>query len=145
MFESLKVIFNLYCRLIHSRTNSRLYDNNAHKKCFFCAFVLLRTPPLRSIYRNSRYIINISQKEVGVNQLNKPVIMYLPVDLVMECDALAKELSISRSQLVRTCLKRELVFVREVQLPEKASADQDIAQRRANWSPASSEGGNGVS
>jgi metal-responsive CopG/Arc/MetJ family transcriptional regulator len=46
----------------------------------------------------------------------KTILLHLPEDMVVELNTISKELGIARAELIRRCLRRDLAFVKAVEL-----------------------------
>jgi metal-responsive CopG/Arc/MetJ family transcriptional regulator len=64
---------------------------------------------------------------------HKPVLINLPVTLLQQLDRAAARLELSRSELVRRSLQRDLKFVVKHELEEATKAKGKTAALYADW------------
>ena len=64
---------------------------------------------------------------------HKPILINIPIELLHELDKAAQRLDLSRSELVRRSLHRDLQFVIKHQVEEASRAKAKTAARYASW------------
>jgi metal-responsive CopG/Arc/MetJ family transcriptional regulator len=64
---------------------------------------------------------------------HKPVLINIPIGLLQELDKAAKRLDLSRSELVRRSLHRDLKFELKHEVAEITKAKGKAAARYAEW------------
>jgi len=64
---------------------------------------------------------------------HKPVLINIPIGLLQELDEAAERLDLSRSELVRRSLHRDLKFVVKHEVAEITKAKGKTAARYAEW------------
>lgn len=66
----------------------------------------------------------------------KPILINMPLDLLDQLDAAARQLDLCRSEMLRRCLQRDLTFIADRQLPRFDEARQGTTEDYAQWSSA---------
>ena len=64
---------------------------------------------------------------------HKPILINIPIELLHELDRAAERLELSRSELVRRSLHRDLKFVVKHEVAEVTKAKGKTAARYAEW------------
>ena len=63
----------------------------------------------------------------------KPVLIYFPFELLTQMDAAAEKLAVSRSELARRCIRRDLDFLIQHEVSLMARFDEEVQADHNAW------------
>lgn len=65
--------------------------------------------------------------------ISKPVLIYMPLDLIEQVDQISSKASLSRSEQVRQSLRRDLDFIVQHESIRDASHAQNVRTEYLTW------------
>ena len=68
-----------------------------------------------------------------MQQHSKPVLYYIPFDLLDQIEDAATQLGLSKSEVVRRCIRRELEFVQKHEIHSTENFYQTLRRENEEW------------
>lgn len=65
--------------------------------------------------------------------ISKPVLIYFPLDLLAQMDSAADLLAVSRSELARRCIRRDLGFLLQHEVSSVANFHNKVQAEHRTW------------
>jgi metal-responsive CopG/Arc/MetJ family transcriptional regulator len=80
-----------------------------------------------------KYRTEVNEKDELMKSY-KPILINMPITLLEQLDAAAKQLDLCRSEMLRRCLQRDLTFIADRQLHRFDEAKRSTVHDYAQWS-----------